>query len=343
MSGLVEFVPERGSREEWERYHSYRVLLHREWRPDEPLVPDEVAEITMKRRNPFDHHHWYQVVDGAQMVGELYAEGPLPESPGYATNRHLLFSWGYVARARRRAGLGRSMVPAVLALMDEHGASLLTTLAEDEPGHAFLRHLGAEPRLTQRQSRLDLRQVDWDMVARWVRDGPAASPQARLDLYPDSVPDDVLEEYSTAISELMNTIPTEDMDRGDMVMTPDGLRDWAERRALTGSVLPTCVVRDAGGSIVGMTDVLVQPYEPGIVRQMFTGVHPRARGHGLGRWMKAAMLEHVRREYPEATWIITENAGSNAPMLSINHALGFRLHRTITVYQVGADRLRQAV
>jgi hypothetical protein len=60
----------------------------------------------------------------------------------------------------------------------------------------------------------------------------------------------------------------------------------------------------------------------------------------LGKWLKAAMLEHARERYPQARWVVTENAGSNAPMLGINHALGFRQHRTESLYQMPLDALR---
>jgi mycothiol synthase len=212
-------------------------------------------------------------------------------------------------------------------------------MAEDEPGHAFLRGLSAEPRLVERASRLDLRQVDWSMVARWVREGQAASAGARLDLYSPWEPEELLEEICAALNELMNTMPFEGLDHGDIVITPDSAREWRAKLAATGSVNPISVVREADGTISGATDVLKHPFEPGIVRQNFTGVHPGARGRGLGKWLKAAMLEHVREAYPDTIWITTENAGSNGPMLAINHALGFRLHRTNTFYQVGRDTL----
>jgi hypothetical protein len=38
-------------------------------------------------------------------------------------------------------------------------------------------------------------------------------------------------------------------------------------------------------------------------------------------------------------WIATGNAGSNAPMLKINRALGFTPYRTGTAYQITRDRL----
>jgi len=343
MADCLEFVPGDASRSDWARYHVFRRLAQAEFRPDEPLAPDEVEEVHQARPDPFQWRRRYHVVDGDVMVAELEAEGPRPESPEYATNRHLLWADGYVLEAHRRRGIALSWMPRVLDLMEEHEATVLSSLAEDDTGHGLLRRLGAEPRLTERQSRLDLREVDWDMVARWIAEAEAAAAGARLELHTPWVPDEQLDEYCAAMNELMNTMPFEDLDHGDIVTSPASVRDWRERMRLTDSVNPTCLVRDADGSIVGITDTMKNGYEPGIVRQIFTGVHPRARGRGLGRWLKAAMLEHVRRAYPDTVWISTENAGSNAPMLSINHALGYRLHRTFTFYQVDREKLRGAL
>lgn len=340
---IVEFDPASASREEWARYHAFRHIVQAERRPDEPLAPDDAREQQLKHRDPLQRHHDYQVVDGGEMIAELGAEASAPESPEYATNRHILWVDGYVLQAHRRRGTGRRLAAVALELMDAHGETVLSTMAEDEAGHAFVRRLGAQPKMTERQSRCDLRRLDWDMVARWVHEGEAAPGGARLELFPDWVPDEQLDEYCTARNELLNTMPFEGMDHGDIVVTPGSLRLERERMRAEGSVNPTCVVRDADGSIVGMTDTVKRPYEPGIVRQEFTGVHPRARGRGLGKWLKAAMLEHVRQAYPDTLWVSTENAGSNAPMLAINHALGFRLHRTVTYFQVDRGTLRGAV
>jgi mycothiol synthase len=343
MPQLVEFLPKSASSEEWSRYHAYRRLWQQERRPDDPLPPDDVTEIRMKRSDPFQRHHLYCLVQGDEMVGELSAEAPTQESPEYESNRHILWSWGHVLEPYRRRGIGRSCLPTVLALMDQHGATVLSTMAEDEPGDAFVRRLGAEPKLVERTSRLDLRQVDWAMVSEWVAAGEAASPGARLDRYPNAVPDEQLPEYCVAMTELLNTMPFEGLDHGDIVMTVEGERRSRERKEAIGSVNPTFVVRDAEGSIAGMTDMVKHAYEPGIVRQNFTGVHPRARGRGIGRWLKAAMLEHLRTEYPDTIWVETENAASNRPMLAINHALGFRLHRTIRYYQTDRETLSRAI
>lgn len=343
MPDVLEFIPERASAEEWRRYHAYRRLLQRERRPDEPLTPDDVVEGMYKRPDPRQFHHRYHVVVGDQVVAELHCAAPRPESPEYETGKHLMWAFVHVLEDHRRRGIGRSLVPWAVARMDERGATVVSTVAEDDTGHAFLRGLGAEARLVERASRLDLQAVDWDMVGRWVREGEAHSPGTRLELYPQWVPDELLEEHCANMTELMNTMPFEGLDHGDIIMTADQVRDWRERMSITGSTNPTVVVREADGSVSGMTDVLKHPHEPGIVRQLFTGVHPRARGRGLGKWVKAAMLQHVREAYPDTRWISTENAGTNDAMLAINHALGFKLHRVETFYQVDRETLAGAV
>jgi RimJ/RimL family protein N-acetyltransferase len=53
-------------------------------------------------------------------------------------------------------------------------------------------------------------------------------------------------------------------------------------------------------------------------------VDPTHRGHGLGLWMKATMLQRVLAVRPEVTSIETGNADVNEHMLRINRRLGFR-------------------
>src|SRR5262249_56350227 len=122
-----------------------------------------------------------------------------PASPEYQTNRHLLSAEVYVLREHRRQGVGRRWIPRVVEMMERHQASVMTASAEDEPGHAFLRGLGAAPKMTDRESRMDMRQVEWEMVARWVREGQAASPRSRLQLYRHRLPDEALEAFCVGL------------------------------------------------------------------------------------------------------------------------------------------------
>ena len=75
---------------------------------------------------------------------------------------------------------------------------------------------------------------------------------------------------------------------------------------------------------------------------------PKFRGHGLGKWLKAAMLLKVLAERPDVTLVRTGNADMNVPMLKINHALGFKPYIAHTVWQldtaaVGAKLVNRAL
>ncbi len=65
-----------------------------------------------------------------------------------------------------------------------------------------------------------------------------------------------------------------------------------------------------------------------------TGVRLPYRGRGLGKWLKATMLLKVREEFPQVRVVVTGNATSNAPMLSINERLGFRPYREGLLAQI---------
>jgi len=70
-----------------------------------------------------------------------------------------------------------------------------------------------------------------------------------------------------------------------------------------------------------------------------TGVFPEYRNKGLGRWLKAAMLEKVLKERPEVKYVRTGNADVNAAMLKINTELGFQPYMADALWQVEIDRV----
>lgn len=83
-----------------------------------------------------------------------------------------------------------------------------------------------------------------------------------------------------------------------------------------------------------VTDVHWNPSQADTVWQGNTGLHPDHRGHALGKWLKAAMLQRILDERPAAVDVRTGNADSNDAMLGINHALGFRPFIANTTWQV---------
>jgi GNAT superfamily N-acetyltransferase len=325
----------------WKRYHVYRRLRHKESRPDDPMRPDDVEEKRLQRDSPFDFEYHYEIAKDGILLSWFSGQTLKPGTPEYEGGKHLFWGDIFVRPDRRRQGLASSWLPLVVELMDKHGCTKVGFSTEDAPGHAFLKSLGAEAKLSGAENRLKLGDVDWNMVDRWIEQGPKRSPQTRFELYDGPLPEAMWVDFAPQLSTMLNTIPFENLDIGTIVVTPDHFRDFYARIAISGEQLHTIVTREPDGVISSVTDMTWDPHRPTILEQRFTGVRPDARGRGLGKWIKAAMLAHLHKLYPQAQWVATENAGSNEPMLAINKKLGFKQYRAATEYQIGRDSLAE--
>jgi GNAT superfamily N-acetyltransferase len=330
-------------REFWTRYHAYRRLRHAESRPGDPVKPDQLVEIEMKHENPFETQYRFEVSRDGQMLSDFFAATARPGSPGYESNKMFMWVAASVHPDHRRRSIGRSWIPLTIELMQRHGCTTLTVATHEESGHQFLKWMGAVGKSAGAENRLQLAEVDWAMLRRWVDDGAAKSPSTNLEVYDGHLPEEMREEYCPQLAAMLNTMPWDDLDHGDITVTPAELADWYARLDEQGETDYTMLTREPDGSISGITDMTYAPYRAQFIEQGFTGVRSDARGRGLGKWLKAAMLLHVREIYPELQTVITGNASSNEPMLAINTKMGFKQHRPGNEYQINVEKLKEAI
>ena len=339
----VRVEPTERSRDDWRRHHAYRRAFHLEAHPDDPYTPDDLAEARELKGHPFNIVESYEVTDGEAVVAGGTFVAAKPGAPAYESNKDFLHGWVGVLGSHRRRGIGRAFLHLYVDFARRHEGRVLSIWAEEESGHALAKRFGFNKTFEGHDNRLDLKGVDWAMVERWAADGPRRSPERRLELIEGRIPDDLLDQYCREVTELENLIPYEDHDHGDDIRTPERVRHFWEVSELAGDEIHTALVREPDGRITGVSELIVSGAHPEHTWQELTAVHPSVQGNGIGRWLKAAMLLHVRESHPERRWVLTGNAGSNAPMLKINHELGFRLHRAHAGYQVTADRLAEVL
>ena len=142
------------------------------------------------------------------------------------------------------------------------------------------------------------------------------------------------------VEAVMNTMPRDDLDVEDQVRDADWVAQREQQQAQSPGERWTIFARErATQRLVGYTQVFFYDDWPGHVDQGDTGVHPDDRGHGLGRWLKAAMIDRIFREKPESFRIRTHNAFSNAPMLAINNELGFVVTAKQSVWEAAVDEV----
>ena len=339
---IVPFEPKTASRKEWTRYHAFRRIRHQEEEnPEDPLNSDEKEEIAMKRDDPEGDEFIYAAVDPAAdtQVGILWFGVYKETSPSYATNGHIAWAGASVIEAYRRRGIGTDLLRRVPELAHSRKITMLTGWSTEADGKSFVRAVGAKVASRRRENRLDLGRVDWSMVESWAREGPRRSSSAKLRWFRDRIDEDVLEPYAKVYTEIANQQPWDDMEHGAFVHDVAWFRERANRFAAVGETWRTAISVEPGGEISGLTEMVYNPEDVHLIGQGLTGVREPFRGRGLGKWLKAEMLLRLREEFPQVRIVSTWNATTNAAMLAINDALGFREARVSEMPQMSVEAL----
>jgi mycothiol synthase len=306
------------------------------WPEDPPLNHEQ--QLARARNQPSTVHRILHLIRDSD--GRLIAASAV----GYeisSTNQHLCDASISVLPEHRREGLGRSLLPSIVDEARKARRTLIFSHSiESVPeGARFAESLGAKPGIREHVNRLVLGDVDRSQISAWLDEAPGRAPGYSL-IWHDGPYGPELEPRMIPVHELMNHAPTEDLEIEDWKISPEEMREWEKSMAASGNERWSLIVRhDATDTLVGFTEVAWNPNMPDTVHQMGTAVDPEHRGHALGKWLKAAMIDRVIRERPHAVDIRTGNADSNAPMLGINKQLGFKPYRAMTGYQLKVEDL----
>lgn len=294
--------------------HAVLAAAHAVDRPRDPEPPISDVRIRVRNRRADRRFLHYLATSAGTPAGvaTLWLSD--------VDNLHMGLGNVTVHPAYRRRGLGTDLLRTVAAATAAEGRTVL--LAESIAGTAgagFPGPFGAQLVAADRLSLLRLADVDGAEVERWAT---ATHPGYRLETHVGALPEHRLESYARAKT-AMNDAPTDDADVSDWVFTAETIRDDDKVAALLGEQRRVLALHEGTDEVAGFTELLVQRGRSR-AQQQDTAVVPAHRGHGLGLWIKAAMLAALPAAHPEVTEIITGNAASNAHMLAINDRLGFR-------------------
>ena len=234
------------------------------------------------------------------------------------------------------------MLRRIVATAEREHRTLLVTYATDRiPASArFLERLGAERGLELRTSQLRLADADLKALQIRLETCQTKNSDLILGLWDGPYPEGSLAEIAQ-LSEIINTSPRGSLQMDDIHFTPDSLRAVDTMLFASGTHRWSLYCAESiTGRFAGLTEITWSPEPPTIIHQGFTGVFPLFRGRGIGLWMKSALLVRILQTLPDTCFIRTGNAGANAPMLAINHSLGFRPYSTDSVWQLEAARVK---
>ncbi len=308
--------------------------------PEDPLTPLEVYVRRMRIKPP---SQWSAVFHARDAAGRLVGQA----GTGYGTNDignlHIRWCEVSVAPEQRRRGIGRGLFRRLVAAVEgQRDDILFISQATDRiaAGGSFAQSIGATAGLPMRINQLDLDEADRTRIGEWAGIDPAGYRLERAD---GQVPDSLVPAYLASVNG-MNDAPKGAIAFGDWTMTEEHLRereDWWRKTGIEPWII--VAVHEHSGEGAGYTEVGYDPKVPHVIQQYGTATTPSHRGHRIGLWMKATMIERILAERHRARYIRTGNANVNEQMLGINTQLGFRHAWQSVLWQLPLAEARKAV
>ena len=238
-------------------------------------------------------------------------------------NRHMADLNLVVAPPRRRAGVGTELLGHGADRARQAGRTLLTGHTEESSaGAAFARALGAQQRLIGTFSVLRLGSIPQGHLAALRETAAAAAAGYSLESWEGPT----AEHRLAQVAELLGIEGDAPRAAGEEPQGWDAARVRAADRRLAdqGWRFYSLAARaERGGALVAITQLGVDPLDPGWGSQSLTAVARPHRGHRLGLLVKVAMLELLGAHEPYLTQIVTLTAEGNEHMAAINTELGY--------------------
>jgi mycothiol synthase len=311
--------------------------IRAELAPDNPPVPLEDAMRAWRNiPDTVSIHAWLAWSEEGEVVGRAQLMVAKTKE-----NAHLAQPVIQVLPEWRQHGIARELLlPVTHKARDEGRRLMLCETSGFAPaGSAFMERLGAVKGAEAHKSQLKLADVDRALLRRWCEKASERASDFEVGLWDGPFPEDSLEAIA-ALYEVMNTQPMGALEVEAQKVQPEHLREADRVIAARGMKRLAIYAREKStGRFAGFTDVMWSPSAPDALEQSNTGVFPEFRDRGLGRWLKAALLERVLSDMPHVKFVRTSNVDTNAAMLNINRELGFKPYTSRVLWQIEIERV----
>jgi GNAT superfamily N-acetyltransferase len=334
------FDLKNASDEEWEMFYEFSVETTKELFPDTPVGDLASVRDEMVRSLKVNDVRAYMAVTTekpTKAVGWIRCNFLKEDAPSYSGNEDICQIHLTIHKDYRMGGIAHDLVERAYKHAIEFNRTKITGSLISEASRRFLQRIGGKETLAYRVNQLVMKDVNWNLIESWVDEGVKKSPDLTINFYL-SIPDSILEDYCKVYTEVLNQAPRDQLTHSDEVFTPE---KWRKLEEESGRTWISAVALSQNGEIAGLTDVGYDMSTPTIVYQYLTGVQDNYRGRGLGKWLKAAMLQKIRDDYSDVEVISTSNATTNEPMLAINQKMGFRMGLESYMFEIELNKVKE--
>ena len=299
--------------------------------PDARVYSRADSVALLRRTEGGVFYHAFAGFVGEQMVGQSWVVGSTID------NLHLAHLWAWVPPRFGRRGHGT----ALATYAEQHGRDLgrRTAVSQAWIGYRpFAERLGYSLAQTQVERRQPL-PMEEAKLARLEREAAGHSEGYTLRTVLGPIPDDLVPGFLTLYNLMNVEMPTGEIELEEGRRTPEVQAMQEDELREAGRTRLTVLAYSPAGEAVAYSNVVtgaLDSDDPGI-DQWATIVRPDHRGHRLGLAVKCALTRAIQEHFPEAEYVRTQNAETNAPMVAINEAMGFEVHTVEGEFQKHLD------
>lgn len=302
--------------------------------PDEPRFTEERARLWLDDEGDV-YVQWFFAYTEGKMVGYMDFEGSKPGSPDYELNKEMGWFNCFVYPQHRRQGIAKKLAREVFLFAKDAKIKKLVAGAPQDSGCGFLGFLGGKLVSKFSDRILHLDGFNWNIADSWLKIREKLDPNWKIE-FRTAVTDEFIEEIVDLDLEIMQELRA--MGNNEYRSTREGnIRSWQDHAKWiekTGDKYFCFLIKDGSGKTVGYTEGGISRDNPEKFSQYATGVSKSSRGLGIGKLLKALMLDFIRREHMEITTIKTGSNDLNAPMHGINNTLGFTAGKTHSSFRI---------
>jgi hypothetical protein len=202
---IASFDPYTASDELWAAFNETGRAIAREFLPDEPILDDAETRRKVQTTNPMVEFRRWVAMEGDEVAGSIRTASRRPGTLHEEDYARFLWAGGGVRASSRRRGVGTLLLGEVHRLMHALDKTVLTMSAQTEPGHAFIKHVGAVEKHCTVEQRAVLADLDWRRLREWEETATALG--LIWERYAGRVSRDVLVALLPVFTELFADVP----------------------------------------------------------------------------------------------------------------------------------------
>ena len=239
----------------------------------------------------------------------------------------------------RRQGLGSNIFSQVLNNAHDLKLSKIICQTHHQTGEEFIVNRGGRVVAKESTRSLMMANVDWNLVENWIVQARKRNPSLEL-VFKRQVDDSMIPGLAMVSLEIERDLAYLNGNQLDISYEFE-VEEWKRRQLEAVSPNQSRIflfVHDGCGEIVGYSNISIQNSDLTFARQGMTALKKDCRGAGIGKLIKAAMLQFIRHNHPEIVKVSTGNNDLNAPIVAINEKLGFSKGVCWTSFEIDVNQ-----